>query len=63
MNELIGAGKEGTIYLVDRDNMGQDNPNDNSQIVQNIAGQISGMFSNPTYWNNNVYFGSGGAIR
>ncbi len=61
VHELIGAGKQGTIYLVDRDNMGHYNPNDNSQIVQNIPGQISGMFANPTYWNNNVYFGSGGA--
>ena len=59
-HELIAAGKEGTIYVVDRDNMGQYNPTDNSQIVQNITGQISGMFANPTYWNGNVYFGSGG---
>ena len=39
-HELVEAGKEGTIYVVDRDNMGHYNPNDNSQIVQNLAGEL-----------------------
>ena len=60
VHELIAAGQRRQHLLVDRDNMGQYNPNDNSQIVQNLTGEISGMFSTPTYWNNNVYFGSGG---
>ncbi len=60
VHELIEAGKEGSIYVIDRDNMGHYNPNDNSQIVQNITNQISGIFGIPAYWNNNVYFGSGG---
>ena len=55
-HELIQSGKEGSIYVVDRDNMGHYNPTDNSQIVQNITGQIGGIFSAPAYWNNNVYF-------
>ena len=57
VHELIAAGKEGSIYVIDRDNMGHYNPDDNSQIVQNIVGQVGGIFSTPAYWNGNVYFG------
>jgi hypothetical protein len=58
VHELIQSGKEGSIYVVDRDNMGHFNPNDNSQIIQNITGQIGGLYSTPTYWNGSVYFGA-----
>ena len=60
VHELVEAGKEGTIYLVDRDDMGHFNPNDNSQIVQSLSGQVRGIFSVPTYWNGNVYLGGNG---
>ena len=54
----IGAGKDGNAYLVDRDNMGQFNPNDNTQIVQTIAVSSSAffVFGSPAFWQNNVYF-------
>jgi hypothetical protein len=54
---LVQAGKEGTIYLIDRDKMGHFNPNNNNQIVQSLDDIIGGMWSTPTWWNNNVYFG------
>ena len=57
IHELVQAGKTGSIYVVDRDNMGHFNSTDNSQIVQNITGQIGGLYSAPAYWNNNVFFG------
>ncbi len=57
-HELVQAGKEGSIYVVDRDNMGHFNPTDNSQIVQNLVGQIRHLFSAPAYWNNTVFFGA-----
>jgi hypothetical protein len=60
VHELIEAGKGKSIYVVDRDNMGQFNPVNNSQIVQNLVNVISGMFAVPADWNGNVYFGSGG---
>jgi hypothetical protein len=57
---LVEAGKEGTIYLIDRDHMGHYNPNDNSQIVQSLDRAIGGVWGAPAWWNNNVYFGGSG---
>jgi len=54
--ELIQVGKEGSIYVIDRTAMGHYNPHDNSQIVQNLTGQIGGIYGLPAYWNGNVYF-------
>ncbi|HEY6289980.1 MAG TPA: choice-of-anchor D domain-containing protein, partial [Terriglobia bacterium] len=34
---MVGAGKEGTIYLINRDDMGGYNPNNNNQIVQSLT--------------------------
>jgi hypothetical protein len=58
-HELIAEGKEGTIYVLNRDNMGQfcsTCTTGDTQIVQEIplgAGKQSGT---PVYWNNTVYF-------
>jgi hypothetical protein len=54
---LVQVGKEGSIYLIDRDKMGHFHPNDNSQIVQDMENVIGGMWATPAWWNNNVYFG------
>jgi hypothetical protein len=54
---LAQSGKEGTLYLVDRDKMGNYNPNSNNQIVQNIPGANGGMWSSPAWWNNTLYIG------
>lgn len=53
---IVGSGKEGSIYLLDRDNMGHFNPVDNSQIVQFLELGVGRMFSTAAYWNGNVYF-------
>ena len=53
---LIGAGKEGVIYLLNRDNLGKYNASDNSQIVQSLPGQTGTGFGNGAYWNGNLYF-------
>ncbi len=61
-HEMVSAGKNGTIYLVDRDNMGHYDPN-TDHIVQSIVniftaqgGEDGGNFSSPAYFNGNVYF-------
>jgi hypothetical protein len=62
---MIGAGKEGTIYVVSRDNMGHFNSACDCQIVQSIPNAVGVAanttdllrnFSTPPYWNGNVYF-------
>jgi len=51
---MVQIGKEGKIYLVDRDNMGGFNSTADN-IVQEISGQTTGLWSMPAFWNNNIY--------
>ena len=59
---LISAGKNGTIYVVNRDNMGHFNANNDNQIVQALIGALpngdaeSGNFNSPVYYNGYVYY-------
>ena len=53
---MTGAGKEGRIYLLDRDHLGGYNSGSDSQIVQSIPGAIDSLFGNPAYFNQTVYF-------
>jgi outer membrane protein assembly factor BamB len=59
---LVSAGKNGTIYLVDRDNMGHFSNND-SGVVQSLSNIFPngtpepGNYSAPVYFNGTVYFG------
>ena len=60
---LVQVGKEGKIYLVDRDNMGGYSTSSDN-IVQEISGQTGGLWSIPAYWNNTVYFwGNGNNLK
>ncbi len=57
----VGAGKDSNIYVVNRDNMGKFNPNNNNAIYQELAGALpGGVWANPAYFNNTVYYGSVG---
>ncbi len=61
-HEMVSAGKNGTVYLVDRDSMGSYHSS-SDQIVQSLTnifpnnmGIEGGNFSSPVYWNGSVYF-------
>ena len=55
----VGAGKDSTIYVVDRNNMGKFNPNNDDAIYQELSGAISGgVWAMPAYFNNTLYYGA-----
>jgi hypothetical protein len=55
----IGAGKDHNIYLVDRDNMGKFNPQNNNAIYQEVVGVLTGgIWGMPAYYGGRVYFGA-----
>jgi hypothetical protein len=68
---LLVHGKEGRLYMLDRNNMGHFQTGSDSQIVQSIlvspvrcggsgfsADTTWRMYGTPTFWNGNVYIGS-----
>ncbi len=60
---VIGGGKAGTFYVVNRDSMGHFHLSDNNQIVQqfNLPG---GLFGTPAVFQDNVYISSvGGPLQ
>jgi hypothetical protein len=63
-HELVAGGKQGTLYLVNRDNMGQFNATTDNviqEIPKAVVGELTGV---PTYWNNSVYVaGEGDYIK
>jgi hypothetical protein len=57
---LATCGKAGTIYLLDRDNLGRYDPFGDPGVVQELTGANNGTWSSPAYFNNLLYFlGSG----
>lgn len=52
---LVAAGKEGKIYVIDRDHMGRYQPGGDPHAVQTIPGSQS-AFGAMAYWNQNVFF-------
>ncbi|MGB6386947.1 MAG: hypothetical protein WBE52_05205 [Terriglobales bacterium] len=64
-HELIAGGKQGIIYVLDRDNMGMYSPGNDNQIIQELPlfSNINGdstttqiQYGSPAYWNNTVYY-------
>ena len=59
---LIGSGKRGDVYVIDRDAMGGFHAGSNTNAVQYLP-RLVGLnsaedqfFGTPSYWNGNVYF-------
>ena len=66
---LVQTGKEGRIYVVNRDQLTTGNShycsgctNDSEIIEESSSGAVGGMFSMPAYWNNNIYFWGRGDV-
>ena len=56
-HELIGGGKDGRIFVINRDNMGQFQLTDHViQEVQTGTQQFDNIFSTPTLWNGTIYY-------
>jgi len=60
----IGAGKDGNLYVVNRDALGGFNSGSN-HIWQELPGALAGgIWSTPAYFNGSIYYGpSNGALR
>lgn len=51
---LVQAGKQGSLYVVDRDSMGGFNSTTDN-VVQELTGKINGLWGMPAFWNNILY--------
>ena len=61
-NLAVGAGKDGRIYVVNRDMMGKFNTSNDNAIYQELDGALpGGVWSTSAYFNNTVYYGSVGS--
>ena len=55
---MVGAGKDGNIYVVDRDSMGKFNASSNKNY-QTLTGALpGGIWSTPAYFNGTLYYGN-----
>ncbi|HXY52017.1 MAG TPA: immunoglobulin domain-containing protein [Terriglobales bacterium] len=60
----VGAGKDGNLYLVNRDSMGKFDPSANhiyqelAGIFPGVGGQPPGVYAAPAYFNDALYYGA-----
>jgi hypothetical protein len=52
----VGAGKDGNIYVVNRNNMGKFSPSSNNVYQELPRAVPNGVFGVPAYFNNTVYY-------
>src|SRR5579864_975650 len=56
LNLAVGAGKDGNVYVVNRNNMGKWNANSNN-VYQELPGVVpQGVWGVPAYFNSTVYY-------
>jgi len=57
---MVGAGKDGNLYVVSRDSLGRFNPNTNN-IWQQLSNALpGGIWSTPAWFNGTLYYGPTG---
>ncbi len=55
---VAGAGKDGHIYLANRDNLGKFTPTNNATLYQDVGAVLpGGIWSAPAYFNGRLYYG------
>ncbi len=60
---LLASGKQGTIYVIDRNNMGKYHSG-SDDIVQELRGALSGSYDTPASFGNTYYYvGPGDAVK
>jgi hypothetical protein len=64
LNLAVGAGKDGNLYVVNRNNMGKWNASSNN-VYQELAGALpNGVWGVPAYFNSTVYYcDQGGTLK
>jgi hypothetical protein len=55
---LVAGGKDGVIYVIDRDRMGKYQSGSDSHAVQTLPSGGAGLFGAPAYWNGHLYYGA-----
>jgi hypothetical protein len=63
-HEVLGGGKDGNIFVINRDSMGGYNNQSNNvlQTVHTGTSQFDNIFCTPVYWNGMVYFHANGDV-
>ncbi|HEX3843434.1 MAG TPA: PQQ-binding-like beta-propeller repeat protein [Steroidobacteraceae bacterium] len=61
---MVGAGKDGNLYVINRDNMGKFSSSSNADWQELDGALPGGVFATPAYLNGTVYYGDiGGSLK
>jgi len=60
-NLLLASGKSGTIYVINRDDMGHFHQH-SDHIVQEIPGAVTSSFDTPAFFDNAIYYAGNGDV-
>ena len=61
---VVGAGKDGNLYVINRDDMGKFSPSGNADWQELDGALPGGTYSTPAYFNGTVYYGdAGGSLK